>query len=81
MSGWPIRMINVVVSCWEAFERIGMPEGSFQLAEAALYLATCPKSNSTLAFFDAMKVVEEEREAEVPTHLRDANRDKEGFGH
>jgi len=73
--------INVVVSCWEAFERIGMPEGSFQLAEAALYLATCPKSNSTLAFFDAMKVVEEEREAEVPTHLRDANRDKEGFGH
>ncbi len=73
--------INVVVSCWEAFERIGMPEGSFQLAEAALYLATCPKSNSTLAFFDAMKAVEEEREAEAPTHLRDDNRDKEGFGH
>jgi putative ATPase len=73
--------INVVVSCWEAFERIGLPEGSFPLAEAALYLATCPKSNSTLAFFDAMQVVEEEREAEVPTHMRDANRDKEGFGH
>jgi putative ATPase len=73
--------INVVVSCWQAFERIGMPEGNFHLAEATLYLATCPKSNSTLAFFDAMRVVEEEREAEVPTHLRDANRDKEGFGH
>lgn len=73
--------INVVVSCWEAFERIGMPEGAFQLAEATLYLATCPKSNSTLAFFDAMQTVEEEREADVPTHLRDANRDKEGFGH
>ncbi len=73
--------INVVVSCWQAFERIGQPEGSFPLAEAALYLATCPKSNSTLAFFDAMRAVEEEREADVPTHLRDANRDKEGFGH
>ncbi|MDT8306065.1 MAG: AAA family ATPase [Anaerolineae bacterium] len=73
--------INVVVSCWEAFERIGMPEGAFHLTEATLYLATCAKSNSTLAFFDAMRVVEEEREAEVPTHLRDASRDKEGFGH
>jgi putative ATPase len=73
--------INVVVSCWQAFERIGLPEGNFHLTEAALYLATCPKSNSTLAFFDAMRVVEEEREADVPSHLRDANRDKEGFGH
>jgi putative ATPase len=73
--------INVVVSCWQAFERIGLPEGNFHLTEAALYLATCPKSNSTLAFFDAMRAVEEEREADVPAHLRDANRDKEGFGH
>ncbi|MFW6096845.1 MAG: AAA family ATPase [Chloroflexota bacterium] len=73
--------INVVMSCWQAFERIGMPEGAFPLAEAALYLATCPKSNSALAFFDAMRAVEEEQEADVPTHLKDANRDKEGFGH
>lgn len=71
----------VVASCWELFERIGMPEGRFPLAQAALYLATCPKSNSTLAFFDALTTVETEQEAEVPTHLRDGNRDKEGFGH
>lgn len=71
----------VVASCWELFERIGMPEGRFPLAQAALYLATCPKSNSSLAFFDALTAVETEQESEVPNHLKDGNRDKEGFGH
>jgi putative ATPase len=71
----------VVASCWELFERIGLPEGRFPLAEAALYLATCPKSNSSLAFFDALTIVERERESDVPNHLKDGNRDKEGFGH
>jgi putative ATPase len=71
----------VVASCWELYERIGMPEGRFHLAQAALYLATCRKSNSTLAFFDALGVVEAEREKEVPNHLRDASRDAQGFGH
>lgn len=73
--------MGVVVNCWEAFERIGMPEGRFHLAQAALYLATCPKSNSTLAFFDALEAVEKEQESDVPNHLKDGNRDKEGFGH
>ncbi len=65
----------------DAFDRIGMPEGNFLLANAAIYLATCPKSNSALAFFDALKVVREEKDSETPNHLRDASRDKEGFGH
>lgn len=73
--------LTVVMSCWQSFERIGMPEGRFPLAQAALYLATAPKSNSTLAFFDALAAVEQEKEDEVPNALRDANRDKEGFGH
>ena len=73
--------MRVVVSCWEAFERIGMPEGRFHLSQAALYLATCPKSNTTMALFDALAAVENEQESEVPNHLRDASRDKEGFGH
>jgi putative ATPase len=73
--------MRVVVSCWEAFERIGMPEGRFHLAQAALYLATCPKSNSTLAFFDALAAIEKEQETDVPNHLKDGNRDSEGFGH
>lgn len=72
---------RVVESCWALFERIGLPEGQFPLAEAALYLATAPKSNSVLAYFDALETVQREREAETPTHLKDSNRDKEGFGH
>lgn len=75
------QAIGVVTSCWEAFERIGLPEGRFHLTIAALYLATCPKSNSALAFFDALGAVEREQAGEVPNHLRDGNRDKEGFGH
>ncbi|MGQ9600085.1 MAG: AAA family ATPase [Anaerolineae bacterium] len=73
--------IRVVAACAEAFDRVGLPEGNFHLAEAALYLATAPKSNSTLAFFDALSVVEQERESEVPVHLKDSSRDREGFGH
>jgi putative ATPase len=72
--------VRVVASCAEAFDRIGLPEGQFHLAEAALYLATAPKSNSAMGYFDAFKAVSEEQ-AEVPNHLKDANRDHEGFGH
>ncbi|MFN2157316.1 MAG: AAA family ATPase [Anaerolineae bacterium] len=73
--------IRVVNACAEAFDRVGLPEGRFHLAEAVLYLATAPKSNSAMAFFDALSTVEHEREGEMPSHLRDASRDKEGFGH
>ena len=72
--------LQVVVAAAESFDRIGLPEGRFPLAHAALYLATAPKSNSTLAFFDALEAVEKEQE-EVPNHLKDASRDSEGFGH
>jgi putative ATPase len=72
--------LSVVISCAESFDRIGFPEGNFPLAHACLYLATAPKSNTALAFFDALKEVEKE-DAEVPNHLRDASRDAEGFGH
>ena len=64
-----------------AFERVGLPEGRFHLAQAVLHLATSPKSNTSMAFFDALEVVENEQAGEVPNHLKDASRDKEGFGH
>ncbi len=74
--------IVVVQSDAAAFNMIGMPEGRYHLTHAALYLATAPKSNSAMGFFDALKSVEEEsRAAEVPNHLRDASRDSKGFGH
>jgi putative ATPase len=72
--------LSVVVSCAESFDRIGFPEGNFPLAHACLYLATAPKSNTAMSFFDALKEVDKE-DAEVPNHLRDASRDADGFGH
>lgn len=72
--------LSVVESCAAAFDRIGLPEGRYMLTQAALYLATAPKSNSSMAFFDALQTVQKE-DAEVPNHLRDNSRDAEGFGH
>ena len=74
------QAVAVVNACAEAFDRVGMPEGRYFLAHAALYLSTAPKSNSSMAFFDALASVEKE-DAEVPNHLRDSSRDAEGFGH
>lgn len=73
--------IQVVTACAQAFEQVGMPEGRFHLATAALYLATAKKSNTAFAFFDAVAQVKKEADSGVPNHLRDGNRDKEGFGH
>ena len=73
--------IRTVEACASAFDRIGMPEGNFMLSLAALYLSTCPKSNTTLSFFDAMEAVRKESNGEVPNHLKDPSRDAEDFGH
>jgi len=73
--------VVVVTGCAAAFDRVGMPEGRYPLAQATLYLATAPKSNSVMAFFDALAAVQQEKEADVPNAMRDATRDKKGFGH
>lgn len=72
--------VSVVAGAAEAFDRVGMPEGRYHLAHAALYLATCPKSNSAEAFFKALDCVQKENK-EVPNHLKDSNRDGEALGH
>jgi len=71
----------VVEAAAAAFERIGLPEGRFHLAQAALYLATAKKSNSTMGFFDALKKVTEEAQRKFLTTFRDNSRDAKGFGH
>jgi putative ATPase len=65
----------VVASALQAFDFIGLPEGVYPLAEATLYLATAPKSNSAGAFFKAMQKIEQEGIVSVPKHLQDGNRD------
>jgi len=73
--------VGVVESCAQAFDRVGLPEGRYHLAHATLYLATAPKSNSSMAFFDALATVKKEISYDIPNHLKDASRDKDGLGH
>ncbi|HTV43474.1 MAG TPA: replication-associated recombination protein A [Candidatus Sulfotelmatobacter sp.] len=61
-------------AAFQAAEFIGWPEARIPLAEATIYVATAPKSNSTVAAIGAaMKDVESGRTLEVPVHLRDAH--------
>ena len=68
------RAIFVATAAYQAVERIGMPEGSIPLAQAAVYVAAAPKSNASyLGIKEAMKDVEEGRLLPVPDHLKDAH--------
>jgi putative ATPase len=71
----------IATAAASAFEQLGLPEGVYPIAEATLYLATAPKSNSAGAYFKALELIQKEGVAEVPTHLMDANRDGEALGH
>lgn len=60
-------------SAFEAVEKIGWPEGRIPLAEATVYLACSPKSNSAyLGINKAMQIVDETDTLPVPLHLRNA---------
>lgn len=73
--------IQVASAAAYAFEYVGLPEGIYPIVEATLYLATAPKSNSALGYFEAADLIEKEGAKPVPQHLMDSNRDQEGFGH
>jgi putative ATPase len=61
----------IAVSAAQAVEHVGMPECALNLAEAAIYLATAPKSNSTYeALSRAKELIEKTKDAEVPLFLR-----------
>lgn len=66
--------IVVATSVAQAVERVGMPEAQIILAQAALYVACAPKSNSAVnAIFKAMDYVKSNVTAPVPPHLCDAH--------
>ena len=65
--------LSIAVAAQQAVHFIGMPEGRIPLAEATVYLATCPKSNSAYAALDrAIADVHNTSNAPVPLHLRNA---------
>jgi len=67
------RALVVVSSADEAFRRMGMPEGIYPLAHAALYLACAPKSNAVKnAWQRARALIEQHGALPVPMKLRNA---------
>jgi len=60
-------------ACFDALQKIGWPEGRIILAEATVYLAASPKSNSAyLAIDEALALVEHTGNLPIPLHLRNA---------
>ncbi|KNF09905.1 hypothetical protein CLPU_1c00700 [Gottschalkia purinilytica] len=68
------QALNVAVSAFEAVNIIGMPEGRIPLAQAAVYIACAPKSNSSYIGIDkALEDVKNKKMGSVPLHLRGSN--------
>jgi putative ATPase len=67
------RALGLAVAAFDALRVVGLPEASYALSHAAVYLALAPKSNSvTLAMRAARQAVADTPAAEVPDHLRSA---------
>ena len=67
------QALPVAVAAQQAVHFVGLPEGAIPLAEAAVYLATAPKSNASyMALNRAMDEVRTGRQHPVPLHLRNA---------
>jgi putative ATPase len=75
------QALTVAASAAQALEWVGLPEAQYSLAQAAIYLATAAKSNSTGGYFKALADVEQEGVVEVPNHLKDSTRDGQALGH
>ena len=69
----PMALV-VATAAAHAVEYVGLPEAQIPLSQATIYLATAPKSNSSMwAIAQAMQEVKTERAGSVPKHLRDAS--------
>lgn len=65
--------LNVALNAWDAYHRLGTPEGELAIAQAVVYLACCPKSDAVYkAFGNASEDAASQGHLEVPMHLRNA---------
>ncbi len=68
------RALLIASAAAQAVEHIGLPEAQIPLAQAVIYIATAPKSNSVVrGINEALQCVKNESQGEVPPHLRDAH--------
>lgn len=67
------KAMQVAISAWDCFQRLGPAEGNRAIAQAVVYLACAPKSNAVYdAWKQAMRDAQNEPDYEVPHHLRNA---------
>ncbi len=67
------RALQLTLAAWDAYERLGSPEGELALAQAVLYLASVPKSNAAYRAYHAARAhVADSPSDPVPLHLRNA---------
>ena len=65
--------LQFAISAWDAYERLGSPEGDIALAELIVYLGTAPKSNSSeTAWMYAMQAAKETGSLNPPAHILNA---------
>ncbi len=68
------RALVVAVSAMHALEKIGMPEGRIPLSQAAIYVASAPKSNSSYTAVEkALEEIRTQPVQQVPSHLKDSS--------
>jgi putative ATPase len=67
------QALQIAMAAMEAFRFVGSPEGNLALAQAAIYLASAPKSNAVyLAYKEMIQDLKEKETLPVPLHLRNA---------
>lgn len=67
------QALTISMAAWEAYERLGSPEGELNLAHAVIYLATAPKSNAAyIAFKEARVAAEKHGSLMPPKHILNA---------
>ena len=67
------RGLELTLSGWQTYERLGSPEGELAIAQGIIYLACAAKSNAVYsAYIEAMQDAQNSGSLEVPLHLRNA---------
>ncbi|MCC7259164.1 MAG: replication-associated recombination protein A [Gammaproteobacteria bacterium] len=67
------RALTLTLEAWDAYERLGSPEGELALAQAVVFLACAAKSNAVYVAFDAAREeAARHGSLDVPLHLRNA---------
>jgi putative ATPase len=67
------QALPMTISAWEAYDRLGSPEGELALAQALIYIATAPKSNAAyMAFGEAKRAARETGSLMPPAHILNA---------